>query len=1094
MKKILAFLLVLVLGLTFIGCGEDTLPTKIEITGSQAELKVGETLALGVNVTPSDAVNKLVEWSSDKEEVATVDSNGKVTAKAEGTVKITVKAKAVEGISATVTIKVVAAVQADPTSIEVSGKSSVEVGSTLTLTAKVLPSGASQEVTYTSSDEAVATVANGVVTGVSVGSATITVATKANAEIKKEVVINVVEKGTLATDSLVISGETEVTVGNTITLSAAVESDGDKNVTWSSSDETIATVANGVVTPIKAGTVTITAALASGTSATYEITVKKAKVQGAPEYIQITGYKKHLVISDGEITLSPLLYATEEVTEQDVVWSVDKEDVATIDENGTLTPIAAGTVKVTCTSVADSSVAYSVSIEVVAEGSYVYDINSLEVVLTNGKEEGFLLHESITSNYERTLLPSDADNRDVFWETSDPSVVAISTSYRTPYIVGVGECTITCYSAYDTSKYVEIPIKVIDYVNPTSFELVDTSGKALTEIELEIDRRKTIVVSVEPSNGNPSATFTSANPEIATVSDSGEVKGIAEGTTTITVKSACEGVDFTKEVTVTIIAKAVESKEPTEVTVDYEGTMYVGYKLKLSTSVSPATASQNVVFEVNEKSKEVGSISDDGVVTAYTTGSIVFRVKCKDKPSIKTGWQQIIVKDVPAPYEVGDLKGYEILIMNAESAISDDNPFLEGYGKSDKSFKQKAWDEVQKKYNCTISVVAYPADAPWGQTRINWIINNATNGTSQTDLAVVSSNWIPDFAAGNAAVDVSDMFGKYGLSQMDPTLKAAGSYKGKLYIASTGISQTQTYADLGLYYNYGTLQKIGAENPAKLFNEGKWTYSTFKQWVLDTQAKLGENQYVLQGSPYYYWFGMTNAAGVQVVNPDRVEVNLYSEASKEASSLIYELVQAGAVNATQTWAESDDIEHSFHDGDTLMTTGYLWFIRNSGRWNKTLWGDGSTQFGYVPFPYPDDMSKEDTRISQSGLSVYMYVSGRTYPEALGKNGYEKVWAVMNEMFLNTITYQESDPLFDAEKTIEESLKGKLDDPESIKAAMYFTADKVFFDPAHGIYLSTSETPLKSAANNVMYTGKDYEEEFGSVAEKFETQVQAKFSA
>ena len=119
------------------------------------------------------------------------------------------------------------------------------------------------------------------------------------------------------------------------------------------------------------------------------------------------------------------------------------------------------------------------------------------------------------------------------------------------------------------------------------------------------------------------------------------------------------------------------------------------------------------------------------------------------------------------------------------------------------------------------------------------------------DIALVQSSWIHKFGRNNSPIDVTELYEKYGFSQMEPALRTAGSYKGKLYVASEGLSQTKTYVDLGLYYNYGWIKELGVESPAKMFNEGRWTYTNFVEWVQDTQEKLGENEYVLGGHPYY---------------------------------------------------------------------------------------------------------------------------------------------------------------------------------------------------------------------------------------------------
>ncbi len=63
------------------------------------------------------------------------------------------------------------------------------------------------------------------------------------------------------------------------------------------------------------------------------------------------------------------------------------------------------------------------------------------------------------------------------------------------------------------------------------------------------------------------------------------------------------------------------------------------------------------------------------------------------------------------------MKGYKIILMNAESALADLDPFLDAYTGQDKMYKQKAWKEVENLYNCKISVVAYPTEAPLGNSK-----------------------------------------------------------------------------------------------------------------------------------------------------------------------------------------------------------------------------------------------------------------------------------------------------------------------------------------------------------------------------------------
>ena len=144
---------------------------------------------------------------------------------------------------------------------------SVTVGEQLTITASVAPADATDKsVTWSSSDESIATVSEaGVVTGVAAGDATITVTTTDGGY---QATCGVTVEAAVAVTGVTVSPQTDtVNVGETITLTATVApADAtNKNVTWSSSADSIATVSEaGVVTGIGAGEATITVTTEDG--------------------------------------------------------------------------------------------------------------------------------------------------------------------------------------------------------------------------------------------------------------------------------------------------------------------------------------------------------------------------------------------------------------------------------------------------------------------------------------------------------------------------------------------------------------------------------------------------------------------------------------------------------------------------------------------------------------------------------------------------------------------------------------------------------------------------------------------------------------
>lgn len=156
---------------------DDTMSVKIpvasvELSQTEITLEVDGTATLTAAVMPDNATNKTVTWESDKTNIATVDKNGKVTAIAQGTAKITATA---DGKSANCTVTVTAkpvpvtGIELDKTAI------TLEIDETHTLTATLAPDNATDKtVTWTVAPSGVVSVENGVITALKDGTATVT--------------------------------------------------------------------------------------------------------------------------------------------------------------------------------------------------------------------------------------------------------------------------------------------------------------------------------------------------------------------------------------------------------------------------------------------------------------------------------------------------------------------------------------------------------------------------------------------------------------------------------------------------------------------------------------------------------------------------------------------------------------------------------------------------------------------------------------------------------------------------------------------------------------------------------------------------------
>ncbi len=244
----------------------------ITLNPTSKECTEGDSFHITATVLPENATDKTVTWTTSNAAVATV-SNGAVTAVAPGTATIT--ATTANGKTATCTVTVnkrviaVESITLNPTSKECTE------GESFHITATVLPENATDKtVTWTTSNAAVATVSNGAVTAVAPGTAIITAITANGLTATCTVTVNA---NIVLVSSIVVAPATfEGEIGATCQLTATVApADAtDASVTWSSSDDAIATVdANGLVTIVNVGTAVVSATANDGSGVKGECTI-----------------------------------------------------------------------------------------------------------------------------------------------------------------------------------------------------------------------------------------------------------------------------------------------------------------------------------------------------------------------------------------------------------------------------------------------------------------------------------------------------------------------------------------------------------------------------------------------------------------------------------------------------------------------------------------------------------------------------------------------------------------------------------------------------------------------------------------------------
>ena len=262
-------------------------PTGIELRSKTDTVNVGSYMTIQATVLPNNANDKSVTWASSDESIAKVNSAGRVTPVGPGSCVITCQSANFPDVAASMTVNV----QQPVTKIAFLEKeASVNVGSSVTVFWQVEPANATnQAVTFTSRDERIATVdANGAIHGVKRGNTTITVAAQDGSNKRATIKVNVLQP----MEGVHMQNDT-ITVGvnESVRATAVMEpSDASNtNMSWTSDDETIATVRGSNNRPSVTGQ-------RWGTTSIVGVTEDGGYVATAT--VKVGNYDKALVVTD----------------------------------------------------------------------------------------------------------------------------------------------------------------------------------------------------------------------------------------------------------------------------------------------------------------------------------------------------------------------------------------------------------------------------------------------------------------------------------------------------------------------------------------------------------------------------------------------------------------------------------------------------------------------------------------------------------------------------------------------------------------------------------------------------------------------------
>ena len=619
----------------------------VSLDKTELELTVGDTERLTATVLPEDATDPSVTWSSDAPEVASVSETGVVSANGVGTATITVTTNDGEKtascvVSVAPVIIAVESVNLDKTELEMT------VGDTEQLMATVLPEDATDpSVTWSSDAPEVASVSEtGVVSANGVGTATITVTTNdgdktASCAVSVSPVIIAVESVNLDKTEL------GMTAGDTKQLTASVlpEDATDPSVTWSSDAPEVASVSEtGVITANSVGTATITVTTNDGNK-TASCVVYVSPVIIAVESVNLDKTKLEMTAGDTEQLTATVL--PEDATDPSVSWSSNNPEVASVSEAGEVTANAAGSAIITVTTNEGNKTATClvlVSAATIPVTGVLLDKNSLSLI------------EGQTFVLTATVLPANATDQFVYWSSSDPSVASVSeTGEVSALSEGTATITVTTDDGEKTASCVVTVSPIVVKVESVSLDK--------TDIVLTVGDTEQLTATVLPKDAtDKSVIWSSDAPEVASVSEAGEVTANAAGAAIITVTTNDGNKTATCAITVSPLIISVESVSLDKTNI----TMTVGDTEVLTATVVPEDATDpSVIWSSNNS--EVASVTESGEVTANAAGSAIITVTTVD--GNKTATCLVLVSAATIPVTSVLLDKNSLTLIEEETAV-----------------------------------------------------------------------------------------------------------------------------------------------------------------------------------------------------------------------------------------------------------------------------------------------------------------------------------------------------------------------------------------------------------------------------------------
>lgn len=375
-------------------------------------------------------------------------------------------------------------------------------------------------------------------------------------------------------------------------------------IIWESSNPNIAFIdENGTVKGLSKGSCVISATSVDGNfSAVCQISVVTPV-----EDIVVTPKSASIKVGES-VSISAKIHP-EDAEDKGVLWSSSDELIATVDNKGRVTALSPGLVRIYAISNYNNEIRDVCEVTVLQPAIGI-SLNQSEIEIV----------EDESSQIIATVLPENASNRNVTWTSSDISVAMVSPD-GTVYAIKPGQATImatTVDGGFVALCKVTVKAKVI---KATAIRLSHTYQTMAIGETLQLN------AALEPENiTNSNISWTSTNPNVATVNPTGLIHALAQGTTQI-IATTTDGSNLSAICEITVEKQFIEI---TQIQISPSSArISVGKSVKLNAIITPGEAtSTNVLWSSTNTS--VATVSQDGNVEAIAEGEAVIIASTQD--------------------------------------------------------------------------------------------------------------------------------------------------------------------------------------------------------------------------------------------------------------------------------------------------------------------------------------------------------------------------------------------------------------------------------------------------------------------------------